>query len=37
LSPAAQGTSSDWKILPGTAHTDRQTPPLLLLYIAFIY
>jgi len=25
-----QGTGSDWKNLPGTAHTDRQT---LLLYL----
>jgi len=32
---APQGTGSDWKNLPGTAHTDRQTPPLLLLYIRF--
>jgi len=27
------GTGNDWKNLPGTAHTDRQTLPLLLLYI----
>jgi len=29
------GTGNDWKNLPGTAHTDKQTPPLLLLYIGF--
>ncbi len=30
-----QGTSSDWKNLPGTAHIDKQTP-LLLLYITLL-
>jgi hypothetical protein len=29
LSPAPQGTGSDWKNLPSTAHTDKQTPLLL--------
>ncbi len=28
-SQTPQGTGSDWKNLPGTAHTDRQTPLLL--------
>jgi len=34
---APQGTGSDWKNFPGTAHTDRQTPPLLLLYIGSLW
>jgi hypothetical protein len=39
LSPAPQGTGSDWKNLPGTAQflstqTDRRTP-CLLLYIRY--
>ncbi len=31
--PAPQGTGNDWKNLPGTAHTDRQTDTT----IALIY
>jgi hypothetical protein len=27
-----QGTSSDWKNLPGTTHTDRQTDIVALIY-----
>jgi len=29
LQNTPQGTGSDWKNFPGTAHTDRQTPCLL--------